>query len=117
MSLIWAHPQPKMRRSCLRRMWLFEEPDLEGEQERRAAVYRQAPRADFGSAVWIRPAGLAWHAAVDRAYAGDESVPLEQPDSAEGVRLTRGRSQPATEGGIAGRGRGGGSTGALPGLV
>src|SRR2546426_11198020 len=24
MSLIWAHPQPKTRRSCLRRMWLFE---------------------------------------------------------------------------------------------
>src|SRR6266581_902552 len=24
MRLVWAHPQPKTRRSCLRRMWLFE---------------------------------------------------------------------------------------------
>src|SRR5712691_2258393 len=43
----------RMRRSCLRRMWLFEDHSSEKGQERRAQVYRQASRPNFWGAVWI----------------------------------------------------------------
>ena len=43
----------RMRRSCLRRMWLFEDHSSEKGQERRAQVYRQASRPNLWGAVWI----------------------------------------------------------------
>src|SRR5712691_7812358 len=73
----------RVRRSCLRRMWLFKDTHLwKKEQERRAAVYREASRRHCWGAVWVRPPGHAWHAALDRVRGGDEPVPLEQPGSA-----------------------------------
>src|SRR6266567_727588 len=117
MRLVWAHPQPKTRRSCLRRMWLFETTLQEKGQERRAAVYREAPGPDCGCIVRFRPAGLARDSTLNRLRPGDEPVSLGQPGFAEGLWLIRRAGQPATEGSLSGRGRGGRSTGALSGLV
>src|SRR6266566_9079588 len=107
-----------MRRFCFRRMWSIpKQHTFYGEQKRRAAVYREAPGPDLGSTVGFRSPRFPRHAALDRTRAGYEPVPLEQPHSAEGVRLTRRADQPATEGRVACRSYGGGSTGALSGLV
>src|SRR6266852_8178015 len=106
-----------MRRSCLRKMRLSKTTHREGVQERRAAVYREAPGPDCGCIVRFRPPGLARHSTLDRLRPGDEPVSVGQPGFAEGLRRTRRAGEPTTEGSIAGRGRGGRSTGALPGLV
>src|SRR6266851_5599870 len=66
---------------------------LEGVQERRAAVYREASGPDCGCIVRFRPPGLAWHPTLDRIRPGHEPVSLEQSDSAEGLRLTRSRAE------------------------
>src|ERR1700694_6282394 len=78
---------------------------LDGVQERRAAVYREAPGPDCGCIVRFRPPGLAWHPALDRLRPGHEPVSVGQPSFAEGLRLTRRAGEPATEDSIAGRGR------------
>ncbi len=61
-------------------MWLFKDPHPRKEdQERRAAVYRETPGPDLRSTVRIRSSLVAWHAPIDCPRAGDEPVPLEQP--------------------------------------
>src|SRR5450759_2972618 len=67
----------RVRRFCLRRMWFVEGPLSKKGQKRRAAVYREASRRDCWDTVWVRPAGLAWHAALDRVRGGDAPVPVE----------------------------------------
>src|SRR5437773_11897153 len=94
MRLVWAHPQPKMRRSCLRKMRLSKTRHREGVQERHAAVYREAPRPDCGCIVRFRPAGLTRHPTLDRLRPGDEPVSLGPPGFAEGLRLTRRAGKP-----------------------
>src|SRR6266480_1122357 len=106
-----------MRRFCLRKMRLFKEDTSGGSQKRRAVVYREALKADCGCLVRFRPPGLTRDSTLDRIRAGDEPVFMGQPGFAEELRRTRRAGEPTPEGSIAGRGRGGRSTGALPGLV
>ena len=75
----------RVRRSCLRKMRLFQDNTSGGRQERRAAVYREAPEPDCRCAVRFRPAGLARHST--RAAIGTTSAAWDgsQPSKSRGM--------------------------------
>src|SRR5438128_5473517 len=99
-------------------MWSIQERHtVDGEQKRRVEVYRQPPGPHLGSAVGFRSPRLPRHAAVDCVRRGYEPVLVQQRDSVEELWLARRASQPAAEDSVVSRGRGGASTGALPGLI